>query len=207
MAAPRSPAGKIPDYARWFAIFWLLIWIPAYWHTWGLGNFVQLCDIAVLLTCIGLWTGSALLISSQAISSILIDAAWALDAGWRLFSGHHLTGGTEYLFDPQYPLPVRMLSLYHLAMPVILLWALSRLGYDRRGLQLQCAIVPLSFVAARFESPQKNMNFAFTDPFFHQSWGYAPVHVAVSIVFMIVVVYYPTALLLRRFLPPRVSGS
>jgi len=207
MACPRAPAGKIPDYARWSALLWLFIWVPAYWRTWGPSTFVQLCDIAVLLTCIGLWTHSALLISSQAISSILIDLAWALDAAWRFLSGRHLTGGTEYLFDPQYPLWVRLLSLYHVAMPLVLIWALLRLGYDRRGLHLQCAIVPLSFVAARFTSPQKNMDFAFTDPFIHRSWGPVPVHVTISILFMIFVVYYPTALLLRRFIPAKKTDS
>jgi hypothetical protein len=207
MAWSRAIAGKIPAYARWLAILWLLIWIPAYWLTWGLSNFIQLCDIAVLLTCIGLFTDSSLLISSQAVSSLLIDLAWTLDAGWQLCAGHHLTGGTEYLFDPQYPLPVRLLSLYHVAMPLVLLWALGRVGYDARGFQLQCAIVPLAFIAARFTPVQKNMNFAFSDPFFHRSWGPPPVHVAVSVLFMVVVVYYPTALFLRRLIPPGPRGS
>ena len=62
------------------------IWIPAYWHTWGAANFLHLCDIAVILACIGVWTNSALLISSQAVSSLLVDAAWILDAGSRLDS-------------------------------------------------------------------------------------------------------------------------
>lgn len=203
----RAPAEKIPDYARWLAILWLLIWFPAYWHTWGPANFVQLCDIAVILTCVGLWTGSSLLISSQAISSILIDLAWTLDAGRTCLSGRHLTGGTEYLFDQHYPLWVRTLSLYHLAMPIVLVWALLRLGFDWRGFQLQCVIVTLSFILARFTPPQKNMNFAFSDPFVHRSWGPAPMHVAVSITFMIVVVYYPTALLLRRVIPSKASGG
>jgi hypothetical protein len=151
--------------------------------------------------------GSALLISSQAVSSILIDLAWALDAGWRLFSGHHLTGGTEYLFDPRYPLWVRLLSLYHVAMPPVLIWALLRLGFDWRGFQLQCVIVLLSFTAARFTPSEQNMDFAFTDPFVHRSWGPPPIHVGVSVLFMIVAVYYPTSVFLRRVIPPQKSNS
>jgi hypothetical protein len=50
------------------------------------------------------------------------------------------------------------------------------------------------------------MDFAFTDPFIHRSWGPAPVHVAISILFMIFVVYYPTALLLQRFIPEKKSA-
>ena len=138
MASPRINTGKIPDYARWFALLWLLVWIPAYWHTWGAENFVQLCDIAVILTCIGLWTSNAAVLSSQAVSSILVDLAWALDAGWKWLFGRHLTGGTEYMFDSNYPMWVRTLSLYHLVLPFVLIWALLRVGYDRRGLPLQC---------------------------------------------------------------------
>lgn len=207
MASVRAPAGTIPDYARWLAVLWLLIWVPIYWRTWGGANFVQLCDIAVVLTCIGLWTRSSLLISSQAVASILIACAWALDASWKILLGHHLTGGTEYLFDPQYPVWIRLLSLYHLALPIVLIWAVLRLGYDRHGFRLQCAIVPFSFIAARFTPPQQNMDFAFTDPFLHRSWGPPPVHVAISVLFMIFVVYYPTDLLLRRLVPPKPSRS
>jgi hypothetical protein len=188
---------------RCMAILWLVIWIPTYWRTWGASNFVQLCDIAVILTCLGICSNSALLISSQAVSSLLVDLAWAVDATWRLLLGHHLTGGTEYLFDGHYLLWVRLLSLFHLAMPALLLWALHRVGYDSRGLALQCLIAFFAFAAARFTNPAKNMNFAFTDPFLHRAWGPAPIHVAVSILFMLIAVYLPTHLALRRlFTPP-----
>jgi hypothetical protein len=189
------------------AIFWLLLWIPTYWHTWGASNFVQLCDIAVILTCAGIWSNSRLLISSQAVSSLLVDLAWAVDAAWRLLLGHHLTGGTEYLFDEHYPLWVRLLSLFHLAMPALLLWALRRVGYDSRGLALQCLIAFFAFAAAQFTNSAKNMNFAFTDPFFHRTWGPPPIHVAINVLFMLAAVYLPTHLVLRRLFAPRSDPS
>lgn len=190
------------NWQRWAVVLWLVVWIPAYWHTWGASNFLQLCDIAVILTCIGIWSNSRLLISSQAVSSLLIDSVWGLDAACRLFLGRHLIGGTEYLFDAHYPLWVRLLSLFHLAMPLLLLWALYRVRYDWSGLALQCAIALLAFAAARFTDPAKNMNFAFTDPFFHRQWGPAAIHVMVSTLFMLVVVYLPTHLVLERLFPP-----
>ncbi len=72
---PTSPAArhKIPDWFRWLALLWLVVWFAAYWHAWGPANFLHLCDVAVILTCIGLWTNNALLTSSQAVSSVLID--------------------------------------------------------------------------------------------------------------------------------------
>ena len=202
-AAPRG----FPDWLRWTALLWLLFWLAVYWRTWGAANFVQLCDIAVILTCIGLWSNNALLISSQAVSALVIDLAWALDAGWRLFLGRHLFGGTEYLFDTRFPLWIRLLSLFHLAMPPLLLWAVHRTGYDRRGLELQWTIMICALIAARFTAPEKNMNFAFTDPFFHRALGPAPLHVAISAAFLAFVVYLPTHLLLLKLFPRHPSEA
>jgi hypothetical protein len=198
---PASPSSlkMFPNWLRLCAGAWLLIWIPSYWHTWGASNFLQLCDIAVIFTCIGLITDSPLLISSQAVSSLLVDCAWIVDAASRCLFHRRLTGGTDYLFDAQYPLWVRLLSLFHVAMLILLLAMLGSIGYDRRGLQLQCAIAVFAFVASRFTNPAKNMNFAFTDPFFHRALGPPPVHVLVSVLFMVIVVYFPTHLFLSRF--------
>lgn len=197
MTAPAAQPIAFPAWLRWFALLWLAVWIPAYWHTWGVANFLHLCDIAVILVCVGLWTNSALLISSQAVGSLLVDLAWMLDAGWRLFTGRGLLGGADYLFDASYPLWVRLLTIFHVMMPVLLVWALWRMGYDRRGWLLQTVIALLAFVAARFTSPVANINYAFHDPFVHRAWGPGPLHVLISWLFMAVVVYLPTHFVLR----------
>lgn len=193
---------RFPAWIRVAAALWLVVWVPAYWHAWGVANFLHLCDLAVFLTCIGLWTDSALLLSSQAIGSLLVDFAWILDAAWRVVAHHHLIGGTEYLFDPHVALWIRLLSLFHVALPPLLLWAVRRTGYDRRGWALQSGIAVVAFIASRFTDPVNNINFAFTDPFWHRSVGPAPIHVAASILFMAVVVYLPTHLVLVRIYPP-----
>ncbi|MFY9531055.1 MAG: hypothetical protein WAR24_19290 [Candidatus Acidiferrales bacterium] len=188
-------------WVRWGAVLWLAIWIPAYWRTWGFSNFVHLCDIAVILTCVGLWSSSALLLSSQAVSSLVVDLAWSLDVAWRWFAGHHLIGGTEYLFDPQYPLWVRLLSLFHAAMPFILLAALRRTGYDPAGFALQCAIAAAALLLSRILDPIKNYNFAFRDPILHRAFGPAPVHLAV-IFLALLLIYWPTHEILKRLFRP-----
>ena len=152
----------------------------------------------MILTCLGFWTNSLLLISSQAVSALLIDLVWIIDASWRLVSGRPLLGATEYLFDARYPLWVRLLSLFHVAMPPLLLWALHRTGYDRRGFGLQSLIALAVFVASRFTSPGKNMNFAFTDPFFHRTWGTPATQVAISLLFLIMMIYLPTDWILNE---------
>lgn len=194
-------------WARWGSLVWLAFWVPVYWHYWGPHNFVYLCDIAVILGCIGIWTNNALLISSQAVSSLLVDAMWAVDAGWRSAFGQHIFGGTEYLFDPHHALWLRLLSLYHVAIPVVLLWALHRAGYDRRGWMLQAGIVAAAFVGARFTPAWQNINFAFRLPVVDKPFGPAPLHVAVSVAFMIFVVYWPTHWALRKIFPPPATAD
>jgi hypothetical protein len=202
METPESVRGKIPGWIRWLALLWLALWFPVYWHAWGAGNFLHLCDVAVILTCIGLWTGNALLLASQAISSVVIDGLWTLDVvAWLLFRWHFI-GGTEYLFDGTMPLWVRLLSLFHIAMPFILLWSLSRLGYDRRGFALQAAIALPLVIASRFITPDKNLNFAQTAPFFHRQLGSAPVHLAITYLAVVLGVYLPTHMVFARLFPP-----
>jgi hypothetical protein len=207
MPPATTPGYAFPIGLRCAAVAWLAIWIPAYWRTWGAANFLHLCDIAVIVTCVGLLTNSALLISSQAVGSLLVDLAWMLDAGWHLVRGRGLLGGADYLFDPSYPLWVRLLTFFHVVMPVLLLWAVGRIGYDRRGWPLQCAIALPAFVAARFTAPSQNINFAFTDPFIHRSWGPPAAHVIISWLFMALVVYLPTHLVLRTIFRKRMNDA
>jgi hypothetical protein len=207
MPPATAPTHAFPVWLRCAAVAWLAIWMPAYWHTWGASNFLHLCDIAVIVTCAGLLTNSALLISSQAVGSLLVDAAWMLDAGWHLVRGRGLLGGADYLFDPSHPLWVRLLTLFHVVMPVLLLWAIGRTGYDRRGWPLQCAIALPAFVAARFTAPAENINYAFTDPFIHRQWGPPAAHVLISWLFMAVVVYLPTHLALRAIFKNRTKEA
>ncbi len=202
MASSAANSKSFPTWIRWSALGWLLVWIPAYWHTWGAANFLHLCDVAVVLTCLGLWSNSPLLLSSQTVSSLLIDTAWAVDAAARFLTGRHWIGGTEYLFDSSFPLWVRLLSLFHVVMPFLLLWALHRVGYDRRGWVAQSAIaIPVVVFARLAATPKTNINFVYADPFFHRSWGPWPLHLIAVLAFLMFVVYLPTHLLLSRLFP------
>jgi hypothetical protein len=198
---------RIPDWLRWLALLWLFVWFPVYWHAWGAANFLHLCDVAVILTCLGLWTNNALVLSSQVVSSVVIDILWALDvAAWLVFHRHFI-GGTEYLFDTACPIWIRLLSLFHVIMPVILIWSLGRLGYDRRGFRLQAVIALPVIIASRFVTPEKNLNFALADPFFHRQLGPAPVHLAITYLALVLAVYLPTDLLFVRLYSPTTTNK
>lgn len=186
--------------ARWIALAWLAVWVPAYWIHYGPLVFLNLCDVAVILTCVGLWRGSALLLSSQALSSIVVDVAWDLDLAWRAVSGRHLIGGTEYMWDAAYPAWLRALSLFHVVLPVTLVWALRRVGYDRRAFVAQIALAAVVLVASRAAGPELNVNFAFTDPVMRRSLGPGPAHLA-GMLAALAAIYGATAAVLARVMP------
>jgi len=201
---PVAPSARFrhpfPQWVRYAAIAWLIVWAVTYEIYWGASSFLYLCDMAVVFTCIGLWipnwTASRLLISSQAVCSVLIDSFWAIDVVVRLIAHRHIIGGTEYLFDPHYPVWVRSMSLFHVALPPLLLWATRRNGYDSRGFRLQALIAALAMIVSRFAGPDKNINFAFTGPIVNQQWGPAPVHLACMFFGLVLVIYWPTHLLM-----------
>jgi hypothetical protein len=196
------PAGaKSFAVARWAALAWVLAWFPLYTWSWGWRNMLHLCDVSVVVACLGLWFRHSLLVSSQALLAPLVGILWGLDVFWRSATGHHLVGGTEYMWDVHYALWIRLLSCFHLVLPVVLLWALRVLGYDPRALALQTAITGGLLIASRFLSPQLNMNYAFQDPLLHRAWGPAPMHLVVILAGCVAIFLWPTHLVFLRAFP------
>jgi hypothetical protein len=105
------------------------------------------------------------------------------------------------MWDTRVPLWARLLSSFHIALPLALLWAMRKIGYDRRALALQAAIAAGLFVVSRFLPAGLNMNYVYQDPLFHRSWGPAPVHLAVIFVGAVALLYWPTHLLLTWMFP------
>ena len=136
------------------------------------------------------------------MAAIPAGLLWAVDVAGRLALGRHLFGGTEYMWNAQVPLFVRLLSLFHLFLPVVLVLALRRTGYHHRGLALQIAVTAPLLLASRLLATGKNLNYAFSDPLLHRQWGPAPLHLLSMLVGITLVVYLPTHLVLRRALPP-----
>lgn len=184
---------------RWLAVVWLAVYLPSYSAAYGLWNFLFLCNVGVILTAVALIAGSRLLLSSQAVGAPLIGIAWALDAGWRLATGSFLFGATAYMWDPHNPLFARLLSLYHVVWPILLVLCIRKAGYDRRGWPLQVAIAALGVLAARWlTAPEDNVNFAFRDPFAGVQIGPAPVHILIVLAALGLVAYGSTHLILNR---------
>ena len=173
--------------------------VPIYWRQYGLVNFLWFSDIALLVLVPALWLESPLLISMMALAVVLPELAWNVDYFFRLATGVSLIGLTSYMFDATIPPFIRGLSLFHVALPVILIWMLSLLGYDGRALLWQtlvaAAVLPLSYFLS---NPRENVNWVYGLGEKPQTKVPAPLFVLFLMLLFPVGVYLPTHLLLDR---------
>jgi hypothetical protein len=130
---------QIPITVKLVYTAFVAIMVPYYWRAYGPQNFLYFCDVAVLVTLVGIWIESPLLISMEAVGILVPQMLWIVDIAAHL-CGLHLLGMTDYMFDPKYTVFVRALSLFHGWMPIFLLWLVHRLGYDRRALRFQTLV-------------------------------------------------------------------
>ncbi|MFQ5830771.1 MAG: hypothetical protein ACE5JD_16690 [Candidatus Methylomirabilia bacterium] len=155
-------SSRVPRWLKMGFTGWVAAWVPFYWAYYGPQNFLWFCDIGNFVIATALWTESRLLFSWQAVSLLLVQTAYSIDLMWRLVLGFHLFGGTEYMFNPAIPLGIRLLSLFHVANPPLLVWGLWRLGYDRRGWIFQTVtawvVLPACFF---FFGPDKDINWVW----------------------------------------------
>lgn len=187
---------RLPLWLKIFWTVWLIAWIPIYWRQYGLQNFLFFCDLGNILIGIGLWLESPLIFSWQACGLLLFQTVYTIDLAGALLTGRHIIGGTEYMFDPGVPLPVRLLSLFHVVTPPLLLWAIWRLGYDSRGWKLQTLttwiVVPINY----FWRPEHDVNWA-RGPFFHEQHAVpGPVYLLAYLSVVPLLIYFPTDLFL-----------
>ena len=191
----------LPPWLKLGYTLWFLVWVPVYWVENGPANFLWLCDVANLVLLAALWLESSLLFSSQAVSVLLIQCVWMIDAGTRLLAGFHPIGGTEYMFEAARPLGGRLLSLFHVFVPILLLYALWRLGHDRRGWRLQALIcwlvLPASFLAGQ---PEENLNWLWAPFGVEQTWMPPLAFLGVCMILYPLLLYLPTDLLLTAWL-------
>ena len=187
---------RLPLWLKIAWTVWLILWVPLYWRQYGVQNFLFFCDLGNILIGIALWLESPLIFSWIASGLLLFQTLYTVDFVGALLTSHHLIGGTEYMFDPGLPLPIRLLSLFHVVTPPLLLWAIWRLGYDPRGWKLQTlmawVVVPLNY----FWRPEQDVNWArglfFREQHVIPGWAYLLAYLTVVPLF----VYFPTHLFL-----------
>lgn len=210
--------GKMPLWLKIPYTVFVAVLVPYYWRTYGPVNFLWFCDIALLVTLAALWLESPFLFSMQAVAIALPQLLWVVDFAAGL-AGIRLIGAADYMFDPKIPLFVRGLSSFHGWLPLLLVWAVWRLGYDGRALKAQTVValvlLPLCyFFTARPPAPVANptaavnLNWVFgPGENAIQTWMAPGLYLALQLAFWPLVIYLPSHLIFRRLFQRPQGGA
>ena len=210
---------KIPLAAKISGTAFLAVLVPIYLHTYGPTNFLWFCDAALILTVAGMCLESSLLISMCAVGILLPQFLWIVDFGGNLL-GFHVLGLTGYMFDRHLPLFTRGLSLFHGWLPLLLLWLLGRLRYDKRALaawtSLAAVLLPASYLCAlpagaHPANPNIPLNVNYVYGFNDQQpqhWANQNLYIILWLAALWLAAFLPTHLVLRKiFAAPKPAGS
>ena len=171
--------------------------VPVYFVHYGALNFLWFSDIALIVTGIALWDENRLLASMMAVAVLLPEALWNISFFARLLGGVRVSGLADYMFDGAIPLWIRGLSLFHIPMPLALLWMLHTLGYDSRALPAQTALAWVVFpVTYVLSDPKDNINWVFGPGPRPQRRLPPRVYLALLLIVFPLIVYVPTHVLL-----------
>ncbi|MFO0846444.1 MAG: hypothetical protein U0797_29425 [Gemmataceae bacterium] len=207
--APTTPP-RVPLWVKLAYTAFVAVLVPYYWQAYGPTNFLYFCDVALLMTLVALWVESPLLASMPAVGILLPQALWCIDFLAELV-GLRVAGLTGYMFDPNLTLFTRGLSFFHFWLPFFLVWLVWRLGYDRRALPAWAAVAWALMLVSFFllppppapaEMPNLPVNVNYVFGFSNeapQAWLPPLAYLALLMVAMPVVIFWPTHHLLTRF--------
>ncbi len=139
----------------------MAFYVPVYLAGYGLQNFLWLSSITLILGFLATILESRFLASMAAVGGLAFELLWAVDFLFTVSS--KLTGFTIYVFDPYLSIWLKVLALYHLALPPLLIWLFLRLGYDTRAWIVQMFFSLILMLATWFFThPSLNINFVFS---------------------------------------------
>lgn len=221
MQTNHSPSTKCRRIPLWLKISYtafLAVLIPVYWANYGPTNFLYFCDVALLLTLVGIWKEDALLVSLPAVGILIPQALWCVDFLVQLCGGK-LTGMTGYMFDGNRSLFLRGLSFFHGWLPFLLFYLVRKLGYEKRALLgwtticiglCLTAFFLLPAAGAELANPNtpRNVNYVFgMDDAKPQDMLPPLAYLGVWIAALIGLVFVPTHFLLAKTCPPAIQPS
>ena len=205
---------RIPLWLKITYTGFLAVMIPVYWINYGPTNFLYFCDVALLVTLVGIWREDALLISMPAVGILIPQSLWVIDFLVQLCGGR-LTGMTGYMFDENKSLLLRGLSLFHGWLPFLLVYLVHRVGYDRRALlgwsSLSLALCLIAYfllppAGAVLANPQhpRNVNYVFNLLSDEKPQTLMPplAYLGAWIATLTLIAYVPTHFLLKKICPP-----
>jgi hypothetical protein len=209
-------ASRLPLWLKLAYTGFMAVLIPVYLTKYGPTNFLYFCDVALLITLVGIWIESPLLISMCAVGILASQTLWVIDFFSNAVGLPFTTGLTDYMFKDRPELFMngvflRGLSLFHGWLPFLLLYLVWRLGYDGRGLPAWTVVAwGLILICFFFMPPPRpdpgltpvNIDYVygFSDTE-AQHWMPAGLWVVSLMILMPLILFIPTHLLLRRYMP------
>ncbi len=152
----------------WLKIGWtamVLGIVVIYWRHRGPANFLWFSDIAFLALVPGLWLESPFIVSLAACLVLIPETLWNVSFFGRLLNLPRVTGLADYMFDEPSPLWLRAVSLFHVPLLAVLIWAPWRLGYDSGvypwAVLIAWVVLPVTRWLTR---PEPNINHVYRLP-------------------------------------------
>jgi hypothetical protein len=150
---------------EWFKIAYTLAvvaFIVIYWQRYGPRNFLWFSDIAFIGAVPAMWLESPLLSGVLACMVLLPEVLWNVDYALRLVLRRRITGLTDYMFDPSIPRWLRGVSLFHVPLPLVLVWLVAAYGYPEASLPWSVAVAGVVLVLSWWLStPERNINWVY----------------------------------------------
>jgi hypothetical protein len=191
----------MPEIPEWFKIVYtiaVLAFIVIYWPRYGPRNFLWFSDVALIGAVPAMWLESGLISGVMACMVLLPEVLWNLDYGLRLLLRRRVTGLTDYMFDPTIPRWLRGVSLFHVPLPLVLVWLIADYGYPEMSLAgaagVSAVVLALSYLLS---SPEKNINWVFGLGRVQEKLP-QPLYLGLLYVGFIGVVFLPTHAALRQ---------
>ena len=167
-----SKERRIPLFFKWIFCAFMAFYFPAYFIGYGPQNFLWLSSIILMLTFLATLFESGFLASMAASGGLLFEVLWTVDFLFTvtaLLIGSNVTGFTIYMFNPSLSIWLRVIAVFHLALPPLLIWLILRLGYDSRAWIVQMVLSwVLVLITWLITNPVLNINFVFSNVKFEQ---------------------------------------
>lgn len=192
---------SIPE---WFKIVYtlaVLAFMVVYWQRYGPRNFLWFSDIALIGAVPAMWLESGLISGTLACMVLLPEVLWNVDYVLRIVLKRRITGLTEYMFDTSIPRWLRAISLFHVPLPLVMVWLVAAYGYPAASLPAAAGtaavVLALSYLLS---SREKNINWVFGLGRVQHRLP-QPLYLGLLYLGFVLVVFLPTHWLLMRVFP------
>jgi len=204
---------RLPMWLKLGYTAFMVVLVPCYWHLYGPTNFLYFCDLSLFFTLAAVWTESSLLVSMPAVGILIPQAYWMVDF-LSTAVGLPNSGLCNYMFDPAKPLFTRGLSFFHFWLPILIVYLLAKLGYDKRALKAWAAFAFGVLMICYFLLPAPpapldrphlpvNVNYVYGLSDDHpQTWMHPHLYFLLVLAALPTICYLPTHLVLKRIFKP-----